>query len=215
MLPISMLPPEVHTARLVLRRQHPDDAHLVKEAIDSSLAHLKASVAWAQSAPFPLATLSSRLGGGGCGIRCGASVGIFHLRSSTNSHPRRRRARTRRRRADGAGRPERCGDRVLVAGRCDGERLCDGSDQPSHVARPHAPRRAAVVVCHDPVNAASEGVPRRLGFRCLGTVSSAVLPGRQAADGSLRATTRVWVFDASETGEASSGSLTPLFQNTF
>jgi len=53
-----------------------------------------------------------------------------------------------------------------------------------------------VVVCHDPANAASDGVPRRLGFEHFGTVTDSVLPGRQAADGSIRPTTKVWVLDA-------------------
>jgi RimJ/RimL family protein N-acetyltransferase len=35
-----------------------------------------------------------------------------------------------------------------------------------------------VVICHDPANIASEGIPRRLGFHCFGTVADALLPGR-------------------------------------
>ena len=53
-----------------------------------------------------------------------------------------------------------------------------------------------VAVCHDPVNVASEGVPRRLGFRHFDTVTNAVLPGRRAANGSVRSTTKVWVLEA-------------------
>lgn len=40
-----MLPDRIRTSRLVLRRQRATDAYLVKEAIDASLEHLKASVA--------------------------------------------------------------------------------------------------------------------------------------------------------------------------
>src|SRR5262249_23480134 len=61
MTPPRAVPPRIRTARLVLRRQHPDDAGLVKEAVDSSLAHLKSSVAWAQTAPWPLRVQSQRL----------------------------------------------------------------------------------------------------------------------------------------------------------
>ena len=53
-----------------------------------------------------------------------------------------------------------------------------------------------VVICHDPDNAASGAVPRRLGFRSVGVVPAAVLPGREAADGSLRPASQVWVLDA-------------------
>jgi RimJ/RimL family protein N-acetyltransferase len=52
-----------------------------------------------------------------------------------------------------------------------------------------------VAICHDPANGASAGVPTRLGFRCLGTVSDAELPGREAADGSVRSATTVWVLE--------------------
>lgn len=57
-------------------------------------------------------------------------------------------------------------------------------------------RAQRVVVCHDPANVSSEGIPRRLGFRCLGTVTAEALPGRQAADGSIRRETKLWVRDA-------------------
>jgi RimJ/RimL family protein N-acetyltransferase len=52
-----------------------------------------------------------------------------------------------------------------------------------------------VVVCHHPANVASEGVPRRLGFRCIGVVRDSVLPGRLAADGSVRPETKIWVLE--------------------
>src|SRR5262252_8294528 len=55
------LPAEVRTPRLVLRRQHPDDAQLIKDAVDSSLAHLQSSVAWAQTAPTPVRILAAHL----------------------------------------------------------------------------------------------------------------------------------------------------------
>jgi len=55
------LPSAVRTQRLLLRRQHPDDARLIKEAVDTSLEHLQASVAWAQAAPEALSVLQTRL----------------------------------------------------------------------------------------------------------------------------------------------------------
>jgi ribosomal-protein-serine acetyltransferase len=53
-----------------------------------------------------------------------------------------------------------------------------------------------VAICHDPANAPSGGVPRRLGFRYLGAVPDATLPGREAADGSVRSASAVWVLEA-------------------
>src|SRR5688500_13239347 len=57
----TMLPPEIRTPRLLLRRQRPEDAALIKDAVDTSLSHLKASVGWARTAPFPISTLVGRL----------------------------------------------------------------------------------------------------------------------------------------------------------
>jgi len=37
---------------------------------------------------------------------------------------------------------------------------------------------------------------RLLGFRGMASVSDQELPGRQAADGSLRPTTKVWMLEA-------------------
>ena len=54
-----------------------------------------------------------------------------------------------------------------------------------------------IAICHDPDNATSGGVPRRLGFRDFGTVTNVILPDRQAADGTVRRATKVWVLDAS------------------
>ena len=128
-MPLSnSLPSEIRTRRLVLRRQHPDDAPLIKDALDTSLDHLS-SVSWGQAAPTLLAELTARPPG------------------------------------------------VDLA-----------------FARLGAQR---VAICHDPANAPSAGVTRRLGFRFVGLVTDAVLPGRQAADGSMRTETMIWVLDAS------------------
>jgi RimJ/RimL family protein N-acetyltransferase len=210
----SLLPSEVRTARLVLRRQHPHDAPLVKEAVDSSLAHLQAAVAWAQSAPFPLATLVSRLAAAAAAFDAGHAwaFSIFDLEQT--------------RVVGGAGleRAEAAltalvGPSAVETGywlRSDATGYGYATEAVSVLTLLALTHLGAqrVVICHDPVNAASEGVPRRLGFRCLDTVSSTVLPGRLAANGSLRAATKVWVLDAPETDGASSGGLTPLFQRT-
>src|SRR4051812_24468935 len=59
--PAESLPPEIRTRRLVLRRQHPNDVQLIKDAVDSSLDHLQSSVAWARFAPTPVAELAGHL----------------------------------------------------------------------------------------------------------------------------------------------------------
>src|ERR1700749_296057 len=56
-----LLPSTIRTDRVLLRRQQPQDAPLVKEAGDSGLPHLQASAAWARTAPEPLRLLQTRL----------------------------------------------------------------------------------------------------------------------------------------------------------
>jgi RimJ/RimL family protein N-acetyltransferase len=52
----DVLPPyRIETERLVVRCWDPRDAPLIKEAIDSSLDHLRPWMPWAQSEPKPLA----------------------------------------------------------------------------------------------------------------------------------------------------------------
>lgn len=190
------LPPEIRTPRLVLRRQHPGDAPLIKDAVDTSLPHLRTSVAWAQAAPTPIALLAARLAASAAAFDAGEAwtftildleetrvLGGVSLEPADTALVRLFGPDTVETgywlRADATGQgyaTEATGSLIEVA-----------------FSRLGARR---VVVCHDPTNAASEGVPRRLGFRCFGTIADAVLPGRQAADGSVRPTTTVWVLDA-------------------
>jgi RimJ/RimL family protein N-acetyltransferase len=196
MLPTHSLPTVVRTPRLVLRRQRPEDAPLIKEAVDTSLAHLRASVAWAQLAPTPLPALAARLAGSAAAFDAGEAWAFTILDT------------TQTRALGGAGlEPAEPALAALVGPDAVETGYWLRADATGHgyateataaltelaFTQLGAPR---VVVCHDPANAASDGVPRRLGFRCLGTVPDAVLPGRQAADGSVRPTTKVWVLDA-------------------
>ena len=196
MFSTQSLPPEIRTPRLVLRRQHPDDAPLIKEAVDTSLAHLQAAVAWAQTAPTPLPVLAARLA---------ASAAAFDAREAWSFTIL---DLTQTRVLGGAGlEPAEAalialvGPDALEAGywlRADATGNGYATEATACLTRLAFSRLGArrVVVCHDPANAPSEGVPRRLGFRCLGTVADAVLPGRQAADGSVRPATKVWALDA-------------------
>jgi len=197
MPPSESLPPEIQTPRLVLRRQDPNHARLVKDAVDVSLDHLRASVAWAQAAPTPLAELAERLAQSAAAFVAGDAwaYSIFD------------RAETR---VIGGVALERAeaplialaGPATLEAGywlRADSTGYGYATEATASLVdlaftRLRAPR---IAICHDPTNAASAGVPRRLGFRALGLVTNDVLPGRQAADGSIRRETMVWLLDAS------------------
>ena len=194
----ALLPSEVRTARLLLRRQRPEDAALIKDAVDASLTHLKASVAWAQSAPFTLETLVKRLAGSAAAFRAGTAwtFMIFDLPG--------------KRVLGGAGleRGEAAlsalvGPDVVEMGywlRADATKQGYATEASAALIDLAFTRLGArrVAICHDPDNAASAGVPRRLGFRDCGTVTNEVLPGRQAADGSVRRATRLWVLEGPE-----------------
>jgi RimJ/RimL family protein N-acetyltransferase len=184
---------------LVLRRQGPEDAQLIKEAVDTSLAHLRASVAWAQSAPTPLSALEARLATSAAAFDAGEAW-AFTIFDSTES------------RVLGGVSLEPAEPALAVLAGSDAVETgywlrADATGHGYATEATAALTELAftqlgarrVVVCHDPENAASEGVPRRLGFRCMGTVADAMLPGRQAADGSVRPATKVWVRDGGNT----------------
>jgi RimJ/RimL family protein N-acetyltransferase len=173
---------------------------LVKNAVDASLTHLKASVAWAQSAPFSLAALEELLAGSAVAFDAGEgwTFSIFDQ------------AATRVLGAMGLqpGESALCalvGPDVVEIGywlRADATGKGYATEATAGLIELAFTRLGAqrVAICHDPDNVASAGVPRRLGFRDFGTVTSEMLPGRQAADGSVRRATRLWVLDAQRGG---------------
>ena len=169
---------------------------MIKDAVDASLAHLQSSVAWAQAAPFPLPALTALLAASAAAFDADQawSFSIF-------DHGKTR--------VLGAVGLERAEDALIAL--VGGDAIETGywlrADSTGHGYATEAAGcltslaftglgASRVVICHDPANAASEGVPRRLGFRCVGVVPNAVLPGRQAADGSVRPATKVWVLEA-------------------
>lgn len=190
-----MLPDRIRTSRLVLRRQRAADAHLVKEAIDASLKHLKASVAWARFAPMPLDALTAHLSESEAAFHASREW-TYSIFDQTENE------------VLGAVALEP-GDEALTA------LIGPGSFELGYWLRANATGQgfateatvavvdaavrylepSRIAICHDPANIASAGVPHRAGFRKFGVVPMSVLPGRQAADGSLRPTTQVWVLD--------------------
>jgi RimJ/RimL family protein N-acetyltransferase len=190
------LPDEIRTRRLLLRRQRLDDAALINEAIDASLAHLKASVAWAQGAPFPLSALADRLAESAAAFDAGREW-AFSIYDSEGT------------RVLGAvalelGEPALnalLGSDVVEVGywlRADATGHGYATEATAALIDMAFTRLSArrVAICHDPDNPASAGVPRRLGFMDWGTIVHDQLPGRRAADGTIRRATKVWVLDA-------------------
>ena len=190
----SPLPSEVRTPRLLLRRQRPDDATLIKDAVDASLEHLKASVAWARTAPFPLAALVSRLADSAASFDAGDEW-VFTIFDSAETRVLGAAALEP---GDGA-LTALVGADVFEAGywlRTDATGRGFATEATAALIDMAFARLGArrVAICHDPDNTASAGVPRRLGFRDVGTVTNETLPDRQAADGTVRRATKVWVL---------------------
>lgn len=176
---------------------------MVKDAVDSSLAHLQSSVAWAQAAPMPLAVQAARLAASAAAFDAGKAWSFSILN----------REQTRVLGGVGLEYAEAAlttlvGGNAMETGywlRADSTGHGYATEATSCMTELAFTRLGAqrVVVCHDPANVASEGVPRRLGFQCFGIVPDAVLPGRLAADGSVRPATKVWVLDASNASRSS------------
>ena len=190
------IPTLVRTPRLVLRRQRPEDAPLVRDAVDTSLAHLRASVAWAQGEPTSIEATAARLARSAAAFDAGKAW-TFSILDAAETRV-----------LGGAGfepaepaLTDLVGPHAVEAGywlraAATGQGFAtEATAALIELAFAHIGARR-VAICHDPANLPSGGIPRRLGFRCLGTVSNTVLPGRQAADGSVRAGTTVWVLDA-------------------
>ena len=191
-----MLPATLRTDRLLLRCWRPEDARILKAAVDASLAHLKASVAWARSEPTPLPALAERLAAFAAAFHAGDEWLYAILDPSE----------TRVLGGIGAERAEPALATVVGAAavelgywlRADATGSGYATEATAALAKAAFAHLGArrVVICHDPINEASGAVPRRLGFQCLGIVPDSVLPGRRAADGSARPATTVWTLVA-------------------
>jgi RimJ/RimL family protein N-acetyltransferase len=198
MQPSSALPPIVRTRRLVLRRQRPEDAVLIKEAVDTSLAHLRASVAWAQAAPTPLPAVEAHLAAAAAAFDAGqewtftmldvAEVHVLGAAALMPAEPA----------LSALVGPDALETGYWLRASATGHGYATEAIAALTELAFTSLRMRRVVVCHDPANTASAGVPRRLGFRSLGVVADNVLPGRQAADGSVRPATMVWVLESGE-----------------
>ena len=189
---LPTLPSTLRTGRLLLRAADPALAAPLSEAVESSLDHLRASVSWAHHEPVALPDRVAWLAGRAAAFRAGEEWVYLVLDPVAT-------------RVLGAVGAEPAGERLsaLVGPgaveigywlRADATGRGYASEATEALVRAAFAHLAVarVVVCHHPANAASGAVPRRLGFRCLGTVPDAVLPGREAPDGSVRAATTVW-----------------------
>lgn len=173
----------IRTERLVLRCWRPDDAPLLKEAIDASLPALQQWMPWATTEPSPVESLATRLANFRRAFQEGRSwtFGVFdadeaRVIGGTGLHPRTEPGRLEigywiRSSETGRGYATE-----IAAALVDRAFTLHGVD--------------AVEIRCDARNAASAAVPRRLGFR----LDATLVGDSPAPDGSLR-DTMVWLLE--------------------
>ena len=162
------LPPEIPTPRLVLRRWRKTDAAVLKATLDANLEYLQAWLPWAMVEPSPLDVLEARLDLFARQFDAGEQwlFGIWSrpggdLLGGTGLHPR-------------------IGEDGLELGywlqrQATGRGfMTEAADALTRLALQQPGIERVQIRC-DPENAASAGVPRRLGYRHLRTIPNATI----------------------------------------
>jgi RimJ/RimL family protein N-acetyltransferase len=182
------VPGPIRTARLLLRCWRPEDAPLLKEAVDDSLAELRRWMPWAATEPSPLPSFVERIGKFRRAFADGRdwTYGVFdpaeeRVLGGAGLHARSEPGRLE------IGYWIRSGD----TGR--GLATEAASALVERAFRFHGVE--AVEIRCDTRNEASAAVPRRLGFRHAATL----VADDTAADGSSR-DTMVWVLERPGSG---------------
>lgn len=158
-----MVPAELHSARLLLRRWRPDDAAALQEALDASLPELQAWVPWVVAEPSELPLIRERL------VKSERAFDAGEEYTYAVRDPRSGRV------IGGAGLYPRIGPDALEIGYWV---------RTSFTGRGYATEAAELLtrvafvegnvgrveIRVDPRNAASAAVPRKLGFRVAETM---------------------------------------------
>ena len=183
-------PDRITTTRLVLRCWRPEDAPLLKDAVDSSLEHLRAWMPWASAEPSDLPTIEARLGRFRDEFAAGRDFlfGIFDLHERAvlggiGLHPRI---------APGA---LEIGYWVRASETGRGY-ITEAARAMTHAALV-LPGIARIEIHCDPRNVRSAAVPRRLGYRHTETRRD----DARDPDGEPRES-MIWVMKATELPDA-------------
>jgi RimJ/RimL family protein N-acetyltransferase len=179
-------PSRIATPRLILRAWHPDDAPLLKEAIDSSLEHLRPWMPWAVHEPSPVEATAALLEKFRSDFMAGNEwhYGIF--------------TRDEGELLGGAGLHPRLGPGALEIGywlRVTATHRGYATEAVAALTRAALKERGVsrVEIRCDPRNSASAAVARRLGYRHVTTLeANALTPAGQPRD------TMVWERTAAE-----------------
>jgi len=179
-----VLPAEILTSRLVLRRWRKSDAPLLKAVLDSNLEHLRAWLPWAMAEPSAIEVLEERLTLFGRQFDAGEQW-LFAVWARPHDGL-----------LGGAGLHPRIGEGGLEMGywlRADATGkgfMTEAADALTRLALRQPAINRVQIRC-DPENVASAAVPRRLGYRHLRTIPGAtVKPSGEPRDSMVWEMTR-------------------------
>jgi RimJ/RimL family protein N-acetyltransferase len=172
MEPDGRAPERIETERLVLRSYVPGDASAVKEAIDTSLDHLRVFMDWAWAAPEPLEKVQERLGMFDASFARSEDF-VFGVFTADESEY-----------LGGAGLHRRVGPGALEIGywiRASHVRQGLATEVAAALTRVAFERCGVerVEIRVDPANVASIGVPMKLGYTLVTTLRGVLVPVRE------------------------------------
>lgn len=173
----SASPPlRIETPRLILRCWSPEDAPLLKAAIDSSLEHLRVWMPWAMNEPSEIEVLEERLGRYQARFLAGETF-VYAIFDRSESEV-----------LGGSGLMGRIGPGALEIGywiRAErtGRGYATEATRALTIAGLGMPGVDRIELHCDPRNEASATIPRKLGYRHLETVrDQEESPGREPID---------------------------------
>lgn len=180
--PIPATP--IRTARLLLRCWEPADAPGFKRSLDASLAELRPWIPWARKEPSELDVLEARLAGYERDFHSGANA-LYAILDADGKEV-----------LGGVGLYRRVGPGALEIGywiRSDlaGRGLATEAAAALTQAGLELDGIERIEIRCDPENAASAAVPRKLGYRHIGTVETSVEAGGTQL-------TMIWEISAAE-----------------
>lgn len=176
----------IETPRLVLRSWWPDDADILKDAIDSSLPELREWMPWAMAEPSPMSLFTDRLAAMQAKFAAGEdwTYAVF--------------SKDRQRLVGGAGLHPRIGPGGLELGYwirtdCTGIGLATETAAALAGAAFEWPGVDRVEIRCDPRNQKSAAIPRHLGFR----LTTTLIANTKTPQGTPR-DTMVWTLTRAE-----------------
>ncbi|MES2709464.1 MAG: GNAT family N-acetyltransferase [Verrucomicrobiota bacterium] len=183
---LSIPPLRIATPRLIIRCRQPSDAALSKEAVDSSLEHLRPWMPWAHEAPSSLETVAELLAKFARDFEEGREF-VYGVYSRNESEL-----------LGCAGLHLRNGEtdreigywlRTSATGRGF---ITEAAAALTSAAFATWPELWTVTIVCDPANTRSAAVPARLGYACLGNLPAKVTSPTRSLDQIWQTTREAW-----------------------